>query len=64
MRRLVIVAGLLSTLAFRADRPTTTVRVDRYANGAIKREAEYVDGRLHGVVKGWYENGAREYVSA
>jgi antitoxin component YwqK of YwqJK toxin-antitoxin module len=41
--------------------PHAEIAVERYANGQVRREATYRGGVLDGVVRGWYESGAREY---
>jgi protein SCO1/2 len=39
-------------------RPATRVTIERYANGQVRRRAEYRDGKLDGTVRQWYENGS------
>jgi antitoxin component YwqK of YwqJK toxin-antitoxin module len=41
-------------------RPHSTV-TKRFSNGRIRRVAEYHDGVLDGVTRGWYESGAPMY---
>jgi antitoxin component YwqK of YwqJK toxin-antitoxin module len=41
-------------------RPHATV-TKRFANGQVRRVAEYHDGLLDGVTRGWYENGSPMY---
>lgn len=37
------------------------VAIEQYANGQIKRLAEYRGGRLDGAERGWYETGAPKF---
>jgi protein SCO1 len=40
----------------------TRVEVERYANGQIKRRAEFRGDKLEGIAEGFYDSGARMYV--
>jgi protein SCO1/2 len=55
------VAGAALTSAIGFSSPARTTVVERYDNGRIKREAQYRNGKLDGITRGWYENGAIEY---
>lgn len=62
MIRLAGAAGLMlaAGAGWMLDGSRTEARVvtERFANGQIARRAEYLNGRLDGVTRGWYQNGA------
>ena len=42
-------------------KPFTGVGFDVYSNGLMMFEANYKNGKLDGLDKGWYEDGRLEY---
>lgn len=61
-RQILVLAGALiaaTTLGAAArERSAPEIVVERYASGHVRRISEYRDGKLDGVVRGWYESGA------
>jgi antitoxin component YwqK of YwqJK toxin-antitoxin module len=39
------------------DRPFTGERYERWPDGAVKAISEFVDGRLHGLNRAWFQDG-------
>jgi antitoxin component YwqK of YwqJK toxin-antitoxin module len=44
-----------------APRAGPRVTVDRYVTGQLSRRAEYRNGKLDGVTRGWYQDGTVMY---
>jgi antitoxin component YwqK of YwqJK toxin-antitoxin module len=56
---LVLAAGAGWVLGAPRDGPR--VVTERYASGELSRRAEYQNGKLDGITRGWYQNGRLMY---
>ena len=48
-------------LLYHAGQPFSGQFVERYDDGSMKSSTPYLEGRAHGIAKGWYAGGAKRY---